>query len=71
MATRSGRRFTGAVDEPLGAASNPLPDAQLREKFHALADPVIGSKRAEGVARDVWALERMADVRPFIEGLAA
>lgn len=71
VATRSGRRFTGAVDEPLGAASNPLPDALLHEKFHALADPVIGAQRADGVARDVWALERMADVRAFIEGLAA
>jgi 2-methylcitrate dehydratase PrpD len=59
------------VDEPLGAASNPLPEAQLREKFHALADPVIGAERAAAVARDVWALERMTNVRAFVESLAS
>ena len=42
VSTASGPRYSRTVDEPLGAASNPLPEAQLREKFHALANPVIG-----------------------------
>jgi 2-methylcitrate dehydratase PrpD len=70
VTTAAGRQFVRMVDEPLGSATNPLPDAQLREKFHALADPVIGADRAAGVARDVWALERMANVRGFVESLA-
>ena len=71
VSTASGRRYSRTVDEPLGAASKPLPDAQLREKFHALADPVIGAERAAGVARDVWALERMTSIRAFVESLAS
>lgn len=70
VTTKSGRQFTRSVDEPLGGAANPLPDEKLHEKFHALADPVIGAERAGGVARDIWALERMANVRGFVEGLA-
>jgi hypothetical protein len=31
---------------------------------------VIGADRAAGVARDIWALERMANVRGFVESLA-
>jgi 2-methylcitrate dehydratase PrpD len=70
VTTSAGKQFTRTVDEPLGSAANPLPDAQLHEKFHALADPVIGADRAAVVARDIWALERMPNVRGFIEGLA-
>jgi 2-methylcitrate dehydratase PrpD len=70
VTTASGKQFTRTVDEPLGGAANPLPDTKLHEKFHALADPVIGAERAGRVARDIWALERMSSVRGFIESLA-
>ena len=70
VTTRSGQRYARSVDEPLGGASNPLPEADLRAKFHSLADPILGAERAAGVARDVWALDRMTNVRPFVEGLA-
>ncbi len=70
VTTSAGKQFTRAVDEPLGSAANPVPDAQLQEKFHALADPVIGNARAGRVARDIKALERMTSVRDFAESLA-
>ncbi len=70
VTTTAGKQVTRSVDEPLGSAANPVPDAQLHEKFHALADPVIGTERAKRVARDIWALEGMASVRGFAESLA-
>jgi 2-methylcitrate dehydratase PrpD len=70
VTTTGGETVTRAVDEPLGSASNPLPDDQLRAKFHALADPVIGETRARAVERQVWALETLPSVRGFVESLA-
>lgn len=59
------------VDEPLGSATNSLPDAQLRAKFHALADPVIGEARAAAVERQIRTLEDLPSVRDFVESLAS
>lgn len=70
VTTTDGRTVTRQVDEPLGSASNPLPDAQLRAKFHALADPVIGEARARSVERQVWTLETLPSIRGFVESLA-
>ncbi len=58
---RSG--ICGAKGDP----GDPLTDAELRRKFHALADPVIGSGRAADVERIVDGLDR----RPGVEDLLA
>lgn len=50
---RDGRRFTERVDVPKGEPSNPMTDGELREKFHRLADPVIGVAAADGIAETV------------------
>jgi 2-methylcitrate dehydratase len=59
---RDGRELSERVDYPLGNARNPLSDAQLEAKFHALADSRIGSARAAEVIRQVRQLETLADV---------
>ena len=41
-----GTELVAEVAYPPGHDKNPLTDAQLAVKFHALADPVIGSERA-------------------------
>ena len=59
---RDGRVLTQRMDYPLGHARNPLSDAQLEEKFHALADPRLGSARAKALLQQAWQLETLADV---------
>jgi 2-methylcitrate dehydratase PrpD len=70
VTTTDGKKVTRQVDEPLGSATNPVPDAQLRAKFHALADPVIGDDRADRVEAAVGGLADMSTVRGFVESLA-
>jgi 2-methylcitrate dehydratase PrpD len=67
---KDGRSFDRYVPEPYGAASRPLTDAALEEKFLGLAAPVIGEARArEGLAQ-LWKIEELADIRPLAELLA-
>ncbi|SDB47298.1 MmgE/PrpD family protein [Belnapia rosea] len=66
-----GRSFDRYVPEPYGAASNPLTDAALEEKFLGLAEPVLGAARARDALAQLWRIEEVADIRPLAELLAA
>jgi 2-methylcitrate dehydratase len=59
---RDGRVLSERVDYALGHARNPLGDAQLEAKFHAMADALLGPERAAALLREVWQLEGLADV---------
>ncbi|EDY17357.1 2-methylcitrate dehydratase [Chthoniobacter flavus Ellin428] len=66
---RDGRVLQEQVDYALGHARNPLDDAQLEAKFHALADRRLGAERASAVLQVVWNLDTLADVRTLAETL--
>lgn len=55
--TTEGKEITERVDDAPGHVKNRLSDAQLLEKYHKLADPVIGERRAREVADWIWKLE--------------
>ncbi len=67
---RDGRSFERYVPEPYGAASNPLTDAALEQKFLGLAAPVIGEARARAGLEQLWRIDDLADIRPVAELLA-
>lgn len=46
METHDGRRLEDAPRTPRGDADMPLSDAEISEKFHLFADPVLGANRA-------------------------
>ena len=57
-----GQSFVRKVVVPKGEPANFLTAAELRGKFHALADTVLGAERAARLADAVLAIERAADV---------
>lgn len=59
---RDGRLLTERVDYPPGHAKNPLSDAQLEAKFHALADARPGPERAAAVLAAAWKLDALEDL---------
>ena len=54
---RSGRSLSRRVDYPLGHAKNPMTDQLVEEKFHRMADPLLGRRRADQVAAWIWKLD--------------
>ncbi len=63
--TRDGRVFEHYMPEPYGAASNPLTDAALEEKFLGLAAPVLGDVRAQAVLVELWRIDTLESVAPL------
>jgi 2-methylcitrate dehydratase PrpD len=57
-----GRSFVRKVNVPKGEPGNFLTEAELRAKFHGLADAVLGAERAGQLADAVVGLDRAADV---------
>ncbi len=67
---RGGRALSERVDYPRGHARNPLTDAEVETKFHALADPRLGRKRADAVLEWLWRLGEARDaaaLMPLVE----
>jgi 2-methylcitrate dehydratase PrpD len=46
IALRDGRTFASSPAQARGGPDNPLTDGEIAGKYHALADPVLGSARA-------------------------
>ena len=57
-----GQTFERKVVVPRGEPSNFLSEAELRAKFHGLADAILGADRATLLADAVLGLARAADV---------
>jgi len=60
--TVDGRVFEHYMPEPYGAASNPLTDAALEEKFLGLAAPVLGAARARAALDALWTIDTCANM---------
>lgn len=56
LTLRDGRRLVSPPTEARGDPECPVPETELRAKFHALAEPVLGAERAGRIERAVDAL---------------
>jgi 2-methylcitrate dehydratase PrpD len=63
---KDGRREHVFVEHAIGSLERPLTDAGLEEKFHGMADAVIGAARASEMIAACWKLGAAADMRAVI-----
>jgi 2-methylcitrate dehydratase PrpD len=71
VTTTDGIVHRSRVDQPHGAPGDPVTNAELVAKFHALAVRVTDRARAAAIERAVMRLEDLDDVTDLIEPLAA
>lgn len=57
---------TAMVEHPKGSARQPLTEDQLLHKFHDLADPLLGSERADAVVDAIDTLDDAESVAPLM-----
>ena len=62
--------FVRQADEALGSRIVPLDDAGLEAKFIELVGPVLGDARAASLAKQLWDVEALRDIRPLVEATA-
>ena len=60
-------KFVRQADEALGSRIVPLDDAGLEAKFIELVEPVLGAARAASLARQLWDIETVGDIRPLVK----
>ena len=71
VTTRDGAVHHARVDQPHGAPTDPVTNAELVAKFHYLADRVTSRGRADAIERAVVGLDDLDDVDYLIDLLAA
>ncbi|HEY8667546.1 MAG TPA: MmgE/PrpD family protein [Tepidisphaeraceae bacterium] len=64
-----GSTLSSRVDYPCGHARNRMSDALVEEKFHRMADGVIGAERANRLSQWVRELERQESIPPLLNML--
>jgi 2-methylcitrate dehydratase len=62
ITTTDGREFSKQLDYPKGDPRNPLSDAEIEEKFRALAEGVLSTKAQDNLIDAIWHLEKVASV---------
>jgi 2-methylcitrate dehydratase len=60
--TTGGRTFSKQLDYPKGDPRNPLSDAEIEEKFAALAEGVLATVAQKKLIDAIWNLEKLASV---------
>src|SRR5438874_8588416 len=62
ITTTDGRRFSKQLDYPKGDPRNPLSDAEIEEKFSALAEGVLSKGAQKKLIDTIWNLEKVGSV---------
>ena len=62
LTTTDGRTFTKQLDYPKGDPRNPLTDAEVEEKFAALAEGVLSEGAQKKLKDAIWNLEKVGSV---------
>jgi len=62
----SGRRLEEHIPFARGTPQNPLTDEKLTEKYHSMAESVLGSKGAQELAEEAWAIDEVDDFQGII-----
>jgi 2-methylcitrate dehydratase PrpD len=69
IALRDGRALVSEPAQPRGDPASPLSDDELRAKYIALAEPVLGRARAERIERLVVGLRNGGSLRELMDEL--
>jgi 2-methylcitrate dehydratase len=70
VTTTTGQEFRNQLDYPKGDPRNPLSDAEIEEKFTALADGVLSRQRQRRVREAIWNLEKLGSVTKLMRMLS-
>ena len=62
ITTIEGRTFSRQLDYPKGDPRNPLTDAEVEEKFAALAEGVLSAGAQKKLIDTIWSLEKVGSV---------
>ena len=67
LRTKSGQTLVNEVEGSSGGPDAPLSNDTIQSKFRSMAEPLIGSKKAESAIETIDQLEELADIRSLTD----
>jgi len=58
---KDGRVLEKYVEHAIGSRERPMSEADLSDKFHGLADDILGTEQSSGLLDAAWSLESLTD----------
>jgi len=71
ITTTDGRTFSKQLDYPKGDPRNPLSDAEIEERFSALAEGVLSKSARKRLVDAIWNLEKIGSVSKLMAMMKA
>ena len=71
ITTIDGQRFSTQLDYPKGDPRNPLSDAEIEEKFSALAEGVLSKSAQKKLVDAIWNLDKIGSVSKLMAMMKA
>jgi 2-methylcitrate dehydratase len=68
--TTDGRELTDQTDYPKGNPHNPMSNAEIEEKFDALAEPLLDAGRRSRIKETIWSLEKLDSIGDLMDLLS-
>ena len=65
-----GRILEKHIDHAIGSRERPMSDADLDEKFHGLADNILGAEQASRLLALAWSIEELPDAAEICRAAA-
>ncbi len=67
ITTKNGKKYTTYITTPKGDPRNPPSDQELEEKFRSLAAFVLPEAKINRLAKAIWSLEEVRNIRNLIK----
>ncbi|MCK5690846.1 MmgE/PrpD family protein, partial [Myxococcota bacterium] len=67
ITTTDGREFKKQIDYPKGDPRNPLTDAEIEEKFDALASPVMSEAARTKLKEAIWNIDKLETITELMD----
>ena len=67
LITKTGQKFTGSCDAPLGTPENPMSVEQVEDKFRTYSRDILPVDQAEELRSLILNLENQGSVRAVID----
>jgi 2-methylcitrate dehydratase len=67
LTTTAGAQHRQTASYPRGHARNPMADAEVDQKFFALADAVMERRARDDLHRALWSIDKAASIRAVLE----
>jgi 2-methylcitrate dehydratase PrpD len=66
MKLKDGTEYSVLTEHALGTPGNPMSDAQVEDKYRALASEILPAGNVDAVVQRIWGIDKLDSIRELM-----